>query len=147
MKKINIRKLYYHARHRYLTLNSVVVAVAFCIAASWAWGSVGVMERNYGLQREVDTKYRQQQLLELETATLSYQQRYYKSAEYQELAVRERLGLAKSGEKALILPPNSQAATESDAKAVQANKTVAITPSNFEQWMNFLLGGNSKSLK
>ncbi len=147
MKKINIRKLYYHARYRYLTLNNAVVIVAFFIAASWAWGSVEVMERNYGLQKEVDAKYRQQQLLELETATLSYQQRYFKSAEYQELAVRERLGLAKSGEKALILPPNSQEASQSDKKTASANAAVAIKPSNIEQWFNFLLGGNSQSLK
>lgn len=147
MKKINIRKLYYHARHRYFTLNSAVIAVAFFIAASWAWGSVEVMERNYGLQKEVDGKYREQQLLELETATLSYQQRYYKSAEYQELAVRERLGLAKSGEKALILPPNSEKAEQVDKKVDIAAVAIAVKPSNLEQWVNFLLGGNSQSLK
>ena len=147
MKKINIRKLYYHARHRYFTLNNAVIAVAFFIAASWAWGSVGVMERNYGLQKEVDAKYRQQQLLELETATLSYQQRYYKSAEYQELAVRERLGLAKPGEHALILPPNTERANQIDKKTATTTVGATVKPSNFEQWLTFLLGGNSQSLK
>jgi hypothetical protein len=142
MKKINIRKIYYHVRHRYLTMNNVVVGIALVIGASWAWASVGVMQRNYGLQKEVDAKERQQKLAELETQNLKFQQKYYKSSEYQELAVRERLGFADPGEKVLILPPNSQEAKTADAAL---GKKVAMTvepTSNFEQWVNFLFGGN-----
>ena len=145
MKKINIRKLYYHARHRYFTLNNLVFVGALLIAASWAWGSIEVLDRNYTLQKEVDSKYRQQKLLELEVATLSYQKRYHASEEYQELAVRERLGLAKSGEKALILPENTKSATETEDKVSIAS--TSSKPSNTEEWINFLLGGNSQSLK
>ena len=50
MKKINIRKIYYHLRHRYLTLNNVVIAVALMIGLGWAWGSIGMMQRNFALQ-------------------------------------------------------------------------------------------------
>jgi len=147
MKKINIRKLYYHARHNYFTLNNVVVVVALLIAASWAWGSVEVMQRNYDLQKEVDGKGREQKLLELETATLTFEQRYYKSDEYKELAVRERLGLAKPGESVLILPLNSLAAQQADDAVRKRQPTQTVQPSNFQQWMNFIFGGNSKSLQ
>jgi len=146
MKKINIRKLYYRFRHQYLTLNNVVMTVAFAVAASWAWGSVGVMQRNYDLQKEVDDKVRLQTLVELETKNLAFQQRYYKSDEYKELAVRERLGLARPGESALVLPPNTQAAKDADAKLMNKLPISTIEPSNFEQWANFIFGGNSKSL-
>lgn len=143
MKNINIRKTFYHLRYRYMTMNNVVVAVALIIGGSWAWGSIEVMQRNYGLQKELDAKLRQQKLVELQTQNLALQQRYYRSSEYQELAVRERLGLVNPGEKVLILPPNTQAAK--DADAVVADKSVVTAPqpaSNFEQWMNFLFGGS-----
>ena len=147
MKKINIRKIYYHLRHDYLTLNNVVVVVALLIAASWAWGSVDVMQRNYDLQKEVDGKAREQKLLELETTTLTFEQRYYKSDEYKELAVRERLGLAKPGEKVLVLPANTPAAVQADDLVLQREPGRTEQPSNFQQWMNFIFGGNSKSLQ
>ena len=144
MKKINIRRLYYHIQHRYLTMNNIVVAVALLIGASWAWGSIEMMQRNYGLQKELDARSREQKLLELETANLLLQQRFYKSSEYQELAVRERVGLANPGEKALILPPNSQSAKDADV-VVKGEKPQSGEPAtNMEQWMNFLFGGNKK---
>ncbi len=147
MKKINIRRNWYHIRHDYMTLNNAVIIVALFIAASWAWGSIGVMQRNYDLQKQVDSKKREEKLLELEAQNLTYEQRYYKSAEYQELAVRDRLGLASPGEKVLILPPNSKVATVSDQKADAAQPVRSIKPSNFEQWTNFIFGGNSRSLQ
>jgi hypothetical protein len=140
MKNINIRKWYYHIRHRYVTMNNVVIAVALVIGASWTWGSIEMMQRNYNLQKEVDSKRREQQLADLEVQTLAYEQRYYKSSEYQDLAMRQRLGMADAGEKALILPPNSQAAKNADR---QHKKAAVVAPeSSFQQWANFLFGAN-----
>lgn len=152
VKQTTIRRLLYHIRHRYLTLNNVVIAVAFLIAAGWSWGAVQVMQRNYGLQKNVDDKQRQLQLVELQNANLEFEKRYYQSDEYKKLAVRERLGLADPGEKVLILPPNSpgtisadkQAATQPDADKVAPQQ--GADDGNFEQWLNFLLGGARKSL-
>jgi len=142
MKKINIRKIIYHIRHKYLTLNNAVIVVAFLIAASWVWGSLGMMERNYGLQREVDAKKRQLRLTELQRDTLAFENRFVTTAEYQELAVRESLGLVRPGEKVLILPDN-----KAKADRVEATPLPATTQSsNIEQWVNFLFGGYSKSL-
>jgi len=147
MKKINTRKLIYHIRYRYLTMNNVVIGIALVIGAGWAWASVGVMQRNYMLQKEVDGRVRQQKLIELETQNLTYQQNYYKSAEYQELAVRERLGFANPGEKVLILPPNSEQAKNADIQMQQKKVSAAPVeqPSNLQQWMNFLFGGNKNA--
>ncbi len=123
-------------------MNNVVIGVALVIGASWAWGSIGVMQRNYNLQKELDAKNRQQTLAELEVQNLSYQKKYYQSAEYQELAVRERMGFANPGEKVLVLPPNSAAAKQAD-QVVSGKKTLTVEPtSNFQQWTNFLFGAN-----
>jgi cell division protein FtsB len=145
MQKINIRKLLYVIRHKYVTLNNIVIAVAFLIAASWVWGSLGMMQRNYSLQKEVDVKKRQLELTELQRDKLELQKRYYQTAEYQELAVRDTLGLVRPGEKVLILPDNSEAAKKADATTSEV-VTASSQPSNIEQWINFLFGGYSRSI-
>lgn len=129
-------------------MDNIVVAVALLIAAGWAWGSVQAMERNYALQKDLDYKRQQLQLTELELAKLQFEKRYYQSDEYKELAVRERLGLAQPGEKALILPPNTKTAATIDASYGNEKKAVRIAePSNIQQWMTFLLGGAYRDLK
>jgi len=149
MKKINITKLRYDIRHRYMRLDVIVIVVALLIAATWAWSAIGVMQRNYTLQKEVDSKTRQKQLLELQTDTLAYQSEYYKSREFLELQARDILGLASPGEHVLILPPNTQAAKTYDERTSkqQIQPSADLKPSNLEQWANFIFGGNSKSLQ
>jgi hypothetical protein len=146
MKKTNIRRLYYHVTHTYFTLNNLVIVIAFAIAAGWAWGSVNVMQRNYALQAELDSKKQQLQVADLEAQTLQFEQKYYQSDEYKELEVRKRLGLATSGEHVVILPPNSQVVIDSD-KQTSPSAAKLIATSNFQQWMNFLFGGNTKNLQ
>lgn len=148
MPQTNIRKFLYTFRHKFLTFNNIVIAVAFLIALSWVWGSLQVMQRNFALQKEVDTQRRQLQLTELQRDRLELQKRYYQTDEYKELAVRESLGLVMPGERVIILPANSKAVIDADK---QASGTVTVatqqTSSNFEQWLNFLFGGYSRSIK
>ncbi len=130
-----------------MTPATIVLAVALMVAASWAWGSMSVMQRNYTLQRNLDDKRRQQTLAELEVATLQYQRNYLKSAEYQELAVRERLGYGQPGEKVLILPPHTAAATSLETTVPTVSQASTTQPSNLQAWMNFLFGGNARDVK
>lgn len=127
-------------------MNNMVMVVALVVGAGWAWASVGVMQRNYALQKEVDAKVRDQRLLELETQNLAFEQKYYKSAEYQELAVRERMGLARPNERTLLLPPNTQAAKDADVKLAKKASTSEPQEANMQQWVNFLFGGNKQKL-
>lgn len=147
MKKINIKKTYYLLRHQYLTLNNMAIVVALLIGTGWAWGSVEMMQRNFDLQKEVDTKRRQLMLVDLQAETLAYEQKYFTSSEYQELAIRDRLGMVMPGEKVLILPPNSSAATKADKLTLSdtASQEPVAVPSNFELWMNFLFGNSTST--
>ncbi len=126
-------------------MNNAVVVIAAIIAISWAWASVGVVQKNYALQREVDDKLRQRQVIELETQSLEYEQKYYRSGEYLTLEVKKRLGLSEPGEKVLVLPANTpSASSEDEAKTVASTQTTTdIEPTNFQQWINFLFGGNN----
>lgn len=146
MKKINIRRLYYRFKNDYLTLNNVVILIAFIIASNWVWGSLQMMQRNFVLQKELDDKSRQLIVAQLDTENAKLEQRYFKTDEYKELAVRQQLGLVTPGESVLILPPNSPAVKAAD-KASKTNATIKVVPiSNFAQWMNFLLGTNNKNI-
>lgn len=131
-------------------MNNVVLLVAAVIAISWAWASVQAVQRNYQLQREVDDKRRQLALAELQTETLAFEQRYYQSREYQSLEAKRRLGLAEPGEKVVVLPPNTEAAKAFDKdqqSAIMRLTDTGPTPPPFQQWMNFLLGGNNRQPK
>lgn len=145
MKKINIRRLYYLFRHKYCTLNNIVVTVGLVISIGWVWGSLEAMDRNYKLQKELDDKSRQLIVAQLDMENEKLQQRYYKTFEYQELAVRQRLNLVSPGESVLILPENSAEAKAVDEVSSGDNENDAPI-SNFNQWMNFLFGGNSKRI-
>lgn len=146
MKKINIRRIYYRFSHEYFTLNNAVITVAFIIAANWVWGSLGAMQRNFSLQKELDDKSHQLIVAQLDTANAKLAQRYYRTDEYKELAVRERLGLVAPGERVLVLLPNSDAVLTADRAVVTTAKAKTVPISNFGQWMNFLFGGNIKKL-
>ena len=145
MKKINIRRLIYQFRHEYCTLNNAVIVVGLIIASGWVWGSLDVMQRNYKLQKELDDKSRQLIVAQLDMETAKLEQRYFKTLEFQELAAREHLNLVSPGESVLILPENSDKAKSAD-KTTTTKTTDEVPISNFGQWVNFLFGGNSKSI-
>lgn len=130
----------------YLTLNNAVFAVALLVGASWTWGSIGMMQRNYDLQKRLTIKQREQRIVELEIDNLTYRQRYHESDEYKELAARKYLGLAAPGEKVLILPPGSREISSGDPEKSELVED-AEPPSNIKQWVNFLLGSNRRNLQ
>ena len=143
MQNRQIQRLIYTIRHRFMTMNNIVLAVAAVIAVSWALSSVQAVQRNYELQRTVDDKKRQEKLIELQADNLQFEQNYYKSNEYLTLEAKRRLGLAEPGEKVLVLPPNSAAVQAEDKAETTASAPVpseTVPPPPFTQWMNFLFG-------
>lgn len=145
MKYINIRKITYFVKNKLLQRDVGVLFLGTLVGLYFVWNAVLMIERNYNLQKQLDAKVRELQLAQLETASLELEKRYFTTAEYQELIARESLGLALPGEKLLVLPPNSDAAINSD-KAVQNEVVVDDEESNIQKWIDFLSGRNiSKS--
>ncbi len=136
MKNRQLHRLIYHVRQNYLTLNTVVMVLALVISLGWAWGSLDVMRRNYTLQQRLYAREKEQQLAELEVRSLELEAAYHQTYEYQELAVRTRLGLGSPGEKVLIVP----ARDETRQTTRPAATSVAEQPSTLQQWADFLFG-------
>jgi len=132
--KTQIRRLKFKFNRQVLTGNNIFIATVVFFAVIWVWGNISVMEKNYSLQKKLELKKREQLIGEIEYETLKYEQKYLKSAEYQELAARSKLGLADKGEKVLILDKYPEEAKKENKVEKQ---------SNFKQWVNFLFGGNA----
>lgn len=123
-----------------MTLNNGVLLVALIITVSWMWGTVGAIQQNFVLQQQVDSLSQQIGYQDLENQTLTFENQYFNSNEYLELAARDHLGKANPGEKLLILPPT----TVSDTSTSQQVVATPITKrSNFQQWVYFLFGNKS----
>ena len=137
---------------RFATLSFGVAAIAAVVALSWVWGSVSMIQTNFDAQKVVDERQHELEVLQLEVATLQYQQNYYQSDEYKDLEARAKLGLVSPDEKVLILPDNSQAVQQQDAADNQSSVSVATqnsssTKSNFQQWIDFLSGKSASQLQ
>ncbi len=137
MKNLDFKRLFHTLRREYLTVNNVVLFMAFFIALSWSWGSVESMQRNYELQQMVDRKRHQVKLEKLRVALLAYEGRYYKSFEYQDLALRRRLGYGSPGERQIIVPSTDQPTAGKTGYDFKPAKR----KTNFQLWVKFLFGG------
>lgn len=140
MKQRSLHRAIYRIKHDLLTLNNVIIGLAAIVAIGWVWGSLGVMQRNYTLQQTLNRKNQELQLTTLQTEGLKLEQNYFKTEEYQELAVRARLGKGLPGEKVLIVPKQVETTTPLPQAASRQSSPDDEPPTNFEQWMRFLFG-------
>ena len=134
--KAKTRRLKYYFSNDVLTLSNIIMVSVIFISVIWVWGNIAAMEKSYAIQKKLELKQRQALIDEISYKTLEYEQKYLKSSEYQELAVREKLGLAMPGEHVLILSKYPEEQKE--------RRTEALKTSNFTQWINFLFGGNAQ---
>lgn len=134
--KTKTRRAKYYFSNDILTLSNIITGSVIVVSIVWVWGSISAMEKNYAIQKKLELKQRQALIEEINYQTLQYEQKYLKSSEYQELAVREKLGLALSGEHVLVLPKYPE---EKKKQQTETSKQ-----SNFTQWMNFIFGGNAQ---
>ena len=134
--KTKTRRAKYYFSNDILTLSNIIMGSVIVVSIVWVWGSISAMEKNYAIQKKLELKQRQALIEEINYQTLQYEQKYLKSSEYQELAVREKLGLALPGEHVLVLPKYPE---EKNKQQAETSKQ-----SNFTQWMNFIFGGNAQ---
>lgn len=118
------------------TSQYAVVIVAVGVALWWAWSAVVVMQQNYLYERQLEDLKQHHRLVELQTATLEYEQKYLRSDEYVELRARDVLGKAAPGETLVILPSYHPIAQAEESQT--PSSPVELT--NPEKWWRFFFG-------
>lgn len=135
-----IRKTVYWLKHDLFVFDNVILIVAFIFCLIWTYGSISSMSRNWTLAQELMNRQREKTLLELEVETLTLENEYYLSTEYQELSARKYQGKKLPGETMVYLPENSATAKQQDGADKSESVTNIEEMSNFQQWMAFLFG-------
>ena len=97
------------------------------------------MSRNWELEQRLIARQKEFTLLQLETETLQLENQYYQTAEYQELAARQKQNKKLPGETMIYLPANTEAAKTKHRDAIQS-PIDTTPPTNPEQWLMFLFG-------
>lgn len=125
---------------RRFTREHIVLTVIACASLYFIGFSVTSMSRNWELEQTLSEKSREKALLELEVENIILENKYYASAEYQELSARARQNKMAEGESMVYLPKNSDAAKNKHKDEAVAVDPEAEKPSNLAQWLSFLFG-------
>lgn len=120
-------------------LNQIVQVVGILIAVSLIWNTIGVVQKNYGLQAQVDKLENEIAILELQNQQLKYDIEYYQTDEYLELEAREKFNKKAPGERVVALSDNDL----KDPLPEEEQAELIPKPQyeqNLEQWLYFLFG-------
>ena len=120
--------------------------IFIAIVLLMTWSGISAIQSNYNLQQQVSELKQQNQLSSLENSTISLQNEYYKSNQYLDLSARQDFGLARPGEKEIIVP-DSVALSYTKSVPFQTSSTVKNKSSknqiNYQTWINFFLHRNN----
>ncbi len=138
MKKTNIFK---NDLKQFFTLNNLLYFLAVGVAFFVAWKTVIVIQENYALQKKVDALKDKVAILELENEKLVFNNEYYRTDSYLELAARDKFNKKAPGERVIYVPRYEL--QEEDVTAVPEDNTSddkSEREKNIEQWLYFLFG-------
>ena len=133
-----MRRLIFFLKHRYFSFDNIFFVIALMLCIVWATSAISAMSRNWQLTQVLAKKQHELALLRLEVETAELENAYYRSEEYLELSARAKQNKQLPGEHLVYLPANSEQAKTAHQTAGPAQE--AVEPSNFSQWMSFLLG-------
>lgn len=109
-----------------------------------SWSSVGVIQTNYDLQKQIARMEQETQIQQLENENQKLKNEYYKTDQFLELQARLQFGKAAPGET-LVLVPKSVALSKTAEPKKEEKPDASQTPNksryqkNFEAWMDFFL--------
>lgn len=128
-------------------IRNVALYLFVLIVFAIAWSSVKTIQNNYVLQKQISTLRQQNDVTKLSNQNIVFQNQYYKSDHYLELAARQSLGLSAPGETIMLIPKDV-AMKYIDPALVKSYVPVegyrvdkrSKYVKNIEAWRDFLLG-------
>jgi len=146
IKSLNIEKITdYLQRLGDVRFIGQVVFVIIVLLTSWS--GVKSIQTNYGLQKQISALKQQNELQKLQNDNLELQNQYFNSNQYLELAARQNFGLAKPGEKEILVPKNVALAYTVDLPSLtkdEKSKAKPVYQHNFQSWVDFFLHRQNK---
>ena len=124
-----------------VTVHNIGMLAIVVVALSVSWTSTKIIQRNYGLLKEISVLEQKVKLDELAVENQKLMNEYYKTDAYLEIAARKQFNKALPGEKLMLVP-----------KALAIQKVSDLIPSQvtgpeqkeglrkWQQWMRFLSG-------
>ena len=124
-----------------VTVHNIGMLAIVVVALSVSWTSTKIIQRNYGLLKEISVLEQKVRLDELAVENQKLMNEYYKTDAYLEIAARKQFNKALPGEKLMLVP-----------KALAIQKVSDLIPSQvtrpeqkeglrkWQQWMRFLSG-------
>ncbi len=124
-------------------IRNVGLLVFTVIVLLISWSGVKSIQANYGLQKQIARLQQENDVRKLENTNLAFQNQYYDTPQYLEIAARQNLGLAAPGETELLVPKSVALAHTVKQPGVEVRQSeVPSQPfwqRNFQAWVNFFL--------
>ena len=132
---------------RYLSPQNLAVYVFAVLAFSISWSTARVIQKNYGIQKEISALSQENEIRELENQKLKYQINYYKSDAYLEVEARRKFNKATAGENLLVFPRPSNDGSEQNEDLSELTERAKKNEQsesgswmdNMRAWRDFLL--------
>jgi cell division protein FtsB len=111
------------------------------IALSVTWSSIKIIQKNYGLEKQIVRIQQEVDVLDQQTKNQKLKNEYYKTDAYLDIAVRKYFGKALPGEKLIVVPAEiGQKYIHQDT--IAQNKQASQKPrpqfiQNLQKWINF----------
>lgn len=131
----------YKSLKPHLTSRNLINMIAVIIIGYLLVATIGVIGKNYQLQKEVDALEGEIEFLELRNNELEYEIAYYQTDAFADREARDKLGLQAPGEQVVIFPKKVPPLLPLEDK----NPDQAVVErafSNLEQWLYFLFKKN-----
>lgn len=120
--------------------------VMVIIALSVTWASVKIIQKNYGLEKQITRLSQEVDILDQQTKNQKLKNEYYKTDAYLDIAVRKYFGKAYPGEKLIVVPKNVSQKFITDDTTIQDNKESNNDRpkfvQNLQKWINFFTHRN-----
>jgi cell division protein FtsB len=108
-----------------------------------SWSGIKTIQTNYGLQKQITALKQQNSLQKLQNDNLSLQNQYFNSDQYLEISARQNFGLARPGEKEIVVPEKVALAYTIDTPSIDhPAKPKSPQPAyqrHFQSWVDFFL--------
>jgi len=143
-----IQNFWNSSRTRQLTdIRNISLYVFAVVVLAITWSAAKTVQSNYELQKEVSKLKQQNEVLKLYNENVALENKYLATDQYLELAARQNLGLAATGEKVLLVPSSvamkyidKSLLPQSDTSGSAEEDTSPDYIKNLRAWRDFLLG-------